>query len=111
VAHDEEFVVLHFVEAILALREDEAVSLTVHGLGAESGSDKVNLLLSVSSKRLGEVKQLNLNAHVLLGSDAFSLCAVVVSAGLVVELGEDGVAFAVLDFVVGLEVGELPAHK
>jgi hypothetical protein len=111
VTHHEELVILHFVETILALGKDKAVGLSVHGLGAESCGNKVDFLAGPGSKGLWEVNELDFDANVFLRGNAFTLCAIMISAGLIVELREDSVALSILDFVVFLQVGELPAHK
>jgi hypothetical protein len=46
-----------------------------------------------------------------LWTNTFTLCAVVVSARLVVDFAENGVPLPVLDFTVCFQVGELPLDE
>ena len=109
--NDEQIVVLHLVDAIVASGKDEAVGLAVHSLGAERACHKEDIALSELLELGGEVEQTDLDASVLLGSNTLASGAIVISAGLVLRLGVDRVAFAELDLVVVLEMVELPADE
>jgi hypothetical protein len=95
----------------LTFRQDEAVSLTVHSLGPQSSGDQENLLIFPFSKLLRDINESNLNASVFLGGNTFTLGTIVICTGLPIKSGEDSEAFAVGNFVVGLQVSELPADE
>jgi len=107
-ADDEVLAILHLIDAVVTIRLDEAVRLTVHSLGTQSGCEQENLLVHERLEALREVQKLNLDASILLWTDTLALGAVVVSARLAVELTIDGIALAELDLAIFLEVVELP---
>jgi hypothetical protein len=62
-------------------------------------------------KSQGHINELNFYADILLNANTLSLCAVMVSAGLHVELGENSKSFSIFDLIVCLQMVELPADK
>mmetsp|Transcript_21945 Transcript_21945/g.62701 ORF Transcript_21945/g.62701 Transcript_21945/m.62701 type:complete len:469 (+) Transcript_21945:1730-3136(+) len=108
---DVHLVILGFVTAVLALRQDPAIRLAGHRLGSQGRGQQVNLLAFELLHALGQLEQLDLDSCVLLGANAFALGAVVVHARLPVRLRIDGRAFAEADLVAGLQLPELPADE
>ena len=108
---DENIIILHLETAILTLGKDKAVSLAVHGLGAESTSNEIDITFSELGEAFRELEHLNLDTSVLLGSDTFARGTIVISTRLSLGFGEDCVSLAELDFVVGLEVSHLPSDE
>lgn len=107
-AHNEILVVLHFVQTVLAFREDEAVGLAVHSFGTQGGSDQVNFLILPLLELFRLVEQLNFDARVFLRGNTFALRSVVVSTRLVVKLTEYRVALSMLHLVFFFQSRELP---
>mmetsp|Transcript_6261 Transcript_6261/g.10189 ORF Transcript_6261/g.10189 Transcript_6261/m.10189 type:complete len:687 (-) Transcript_6261:112-2172(-) len=101
----------HLVHSVLALGQHIAVSLSVHGLRSQSSGHEEHVLSSQLGDHLGQLEELNLDTNVLLGANALTLCAVVISARLLVELGIDSVLLAVVDVSLALEQLELPADE
>ena len=108
---DEKIIVLHLIDAVLALRQDKAVGLTVHGLRTESTSDQEDVTIAELLQASREVEHADLDASVLLGSNTFTSATVMIGTWLTLRLGEDSVALAELDLVVVLQVVELPANE
>ena len=108
---NEKIVILHLVNTILALRQHEAVGLTVHGLRTQGTGDKEDVSLAELLQAVGELQHADLDASVLLDANTLTSSTIVISARLALSLGEDCVALAELDLVVGLEVVELPADE
>jgi len=110
-ADNEDVIVAHLVKTVLTLWEDKAVSLAVHGLRTQSAGNQEDVAVSELGNALGHLKQSDLDSCVLLRSDAFATATIVVGTGLSLGLRKDSVALSELNFVVGLEVVELPADK
>jgi hypothetical protein len=86
--------------------------LTEHSFGSKGGSNKENFFVpKVFLEGQRHINKLNFYANILLNANTFSLCAVMVSAWLHVELREDSKSFGVSDLVVCLQMVELPADK
>ena len=108
---DEEIIVLHLIDAVLTLRQDKAVGLTVHGLRTESTSDQEDVTIAELLQASREVEHADLDTSVLLGSNTFTSATVMIGTWLTLGLGEDSVALAELDLVVVLQVVELPTNE
>ena len=106
-----QIVILHLEDAVVALRQDKAVSLTIHGLGTQRASNKEHVAAIELLHAFWQLEHTNLDAGVLLGRDTLTTATIVISARLALGLGEDRVAFAKLDLVVILEVVELPPDE
>ena len=111
VAHHKELTILHLIDTIVALRKDEAVGLSIHGLWTESGRDQVDITTLKLSHALRQLKTLNLDAGVLLWHDTLTLGSVVVGTWLSILLTENGISLAKLDLAILLQMVELPPNE
>lgn len=85
--------------------------MTVHGFSSEGSCEQIDLLVFPLLESFWFLEQFDLDADILLRTQTFSALAIVVSAWLIVKLGENRVAFGVGNLVLRLQVAVLPAHE
>ena len=89
---DPDLVVGHFVDSVLAFGKNEAVGLSVHSLGTESGGGK-NYLLALGHQLLQTLilgfNDSQLDQGILLRKHALALSSIVIGAHLLVLFGVD----------------------
>ena len=95
----------------MALWQHEAVCLAVHRLGAQSSSHKEDITITELGEAVWKLEQANFDAGVLLGCDAFSAAAVMVSTRLPFRFGKNRVSLAELNLIFVLKVMELPPDE
>jgi len=110
-AHNEKLACCHFVHAILSIRFNKTICLTIHCFRSESSSEEEYFLVSEVLQTLGELQELDFDAGVLLVTDTFALGSVVVSAWLAIELAKNGVAFPELNLTVLFQRVKLPPNE
>mmetsp|Transcript_11578 Transcript_11578/g.31033 ORF Transcript_11578/g.31033 Transcript_11578/m.31033 type:complete len:392 (-) Transcript_11578:796-1971(-) len=111
-AHVHALLVDHFESAVVTIREDVAVGLTVHCFGAESGSNEIHLLPFEGSKLLREgSSELELDEGILLFFYALSTSSVMIGAWLTIERRVYRRTDTLLDLTQLLQPVELPSHK
>jgi len=72
------------IKSILTLRENKAVSLSIHGFRSQSGSNQKDIFGGKLLQRFWEVEQLEFDTNVLLGSNTFTLRSIMISARLLI---------------------------
>mmetsp|Transcript_19660 Transcript_19660/g.44897 ORF Transcript_19660/g.44897 Transcript_19660/m.44897 type:complete len:689 (-) Transcript_19660:85-2151(-) len=120
--HDENLIRrIDGVRSIIALGQDKAIGLTVHGFGTKSCWDQKYFLvtrrfeqfshLGVSRTLFFDRQDLQLDQDVFLRSNTFSFRPIVIGANLSINQGENVVAFSEQNLVLFAEGFELPANE
>ena len=95
----------------MALWQDKAVCLTVHGLRAQSSSDKEDITITELGKAVWELEQSDFDTGVLLGGNTFTTATVMISTRLPFGFSINRVPLAELNLVFVLKVMELPPDE
>ena len=95
----------------MALWQDKAVCLTVHGLRAQSSSDKEDITITELGKAVWELEQSDFDTGVLLGGNTFTTATVMISTRLPFRFRINRVPLAELNLIFVLKVMELPPDE
>mmetsp|Transcript_18784 Transcript_18784/g.34089 ORF Transcript_18784/g.34089 Transcript_18784/m.34089 type:complete len:375 (-) Transcript_18784:173-1297(-) len=111
-SHDVKLVLQTLEDAVLALGQDPAIRLAVHSFGAEGSGHEEDAALTRQGGELAlELEGLHLDEGVFLGPHSLAGGAIMVSARLIVEGGEDGVALVFDDLAAFPKGEELPLDE
>jgi hypothetical protein len=108
---NKKIVILHLINAVVTIWQDEAVSLTVHGLRTQSTSDEEHISVTKLLHAFRQLEHSNLDSCILLRSNTFATASIVISTGLSFRLRKDRVAFAKLNLILGFKMVVLPPNE